>query len=169
LDVGGFEGQWVSDIFGRYLCTVHVFEPVPHFADSIRKRFANNSNVHLHQTALGGGNKTLSISIAGDASSTLVAGEDSIEVPVRCFADIVNDNGWSEIALMKINIEGGEYELLDHMLDSGMVSRVKNIQIQFHDFVPDASGRMLGIQSRLRATHELTYYFPFIWENWQRI
>jgi hypothetical protein len=55
------------------------------------------------------------------------------------------------------------------MLDSGMVSRVKNIQIQFHDFVPDASGRMLEIQSRLRVTHELTYYFPFIWENWQRI
>jgi hypothetical protein len=27
---------------------------------------------------------------------------------------------------------------------------------------------MLNIQERLRATHEQTYYFPFIWENWQR-
>jgi hypothetical protein len=29
IDIGGYEGQWASDIFGRYGCTIHVFEPVP--------------------------------------------------------------------------------------------------------------------------------------------
>jgi FkbM family methyltransferase len=168
LDVGGFEGQWASDIFGRYLCTVHVFEPVPHFADVIRHRFANNPNVHLHQVALGGSESKLSITIDGDASSTLLSGEYRIEVPVRRCADVISENSWTEIVLMKINIEGGEYELIEHLLDSGMVCRIRNIQIQFHDFVPNAQPRMLAIQNRLRATHELTYYFPFIWENWQR-
>jgi hypothetical protein len=29
LDVRGYEGQWASDIFARYGCRIHVFEPVP--------------------------------------------------------------------------------------------------------------------------------------------
>lgn len=89
-------------------------------------------------------------------------------MPILRCADVFARYAWSEIALMKINIEGGEYELLEHMLDTGLVSRVCNFQVQFHDFVPDAYPRMLAIQERLRATHELTYYFPFIWENWKR-
>jgi FkbM family methyltransferase len=168
LDVGGFEGQWASDIFGRSLCTVHVFEPVPHFADAIRRRFAANPHIRLHAAALGGAEGKLAIAVDGDASSTILQGEDSIEVPVRCFADVVRENGWTEIALMKVNIEGGEYELLEHLIASGLAGRVRNLQVQFHDFVPDAHARMLAIQEQLRATHELTYYFPFIWENWQR-
>ena len=27
LDLGGYEGQWASDIFSRYCCFIHVFEP----------------------------------------------------------------------------------------------------------------------------------------------
>jgi FkbM family methyltransferase len=168
LDVGGFEGQWASDIFGRFVCAVHVFEPVPHFAAAIRRRFASNPHVQLHEAALGGAEGTLSIEVDGDASSTLLAGEHGIQVPVRCFADLVARHGWTEIALMKVNIEGGEYELLEHLLDAGLAGRVRNLQVQFHDFVPDAQKRMLAIQERLRATHELTWYFPFIWENWRR-
>lgn len=168
LDIGGFEGQWASDIFGRSLCNVHVFEPVPYFADAIRRRFAGNPHIHLHEAALGGAEGKLSIAVDGDASSTLLESANSIEVPVRCFADVVREQGWTEIALMKVNIEGGEYELLEHLLSAGLAPRVRNLQVQFHDFVPNARSRMLAIQERLRATHELTYYFPFIWENWQR-
>ena len=168
LDVGGFEGQWASDIFSRYLCTIHVFEPVPHFADTIRKRFASNPNIHVHEMALGASNKKLSICIDGDASSTIVSGEQSIDVSVRCFYDIINKYEWDDIALMKINIEGGEYELIEHMIESQMISRVRNIQVQFHDFVPDAQSRMISIQNQLRKTHNLIYYFPFIWESWRR-
>jgi FkbM family methyltransferase len=168
LDVGGFEGQWASDIFARYVCTVHVFEPVPHFAEAIRRRFARNPHVRLHEVALGGADARLAISIDGNASSTVVGGGRTTEIPVRRFSDVVQEHGWTEIALMKVNIEGGEYELLEHMLDQGLAPRVRNLQVQFHDFVPDAHARMLAIQERLRATHELTYCFPFVWENWQR-
>ncbi|MDP1683936.1 FkbM family methyltransferase [Hydrogenophaga sp.] len=168
LDVGGFEGQWASDIFSRYLCSIHVFEPVPRFANAIRQRFSRNPSIQLHEAALGSNDATLSITIDGDASSTLLEGEQHIDVPILRCADVIARHAWSEIALMKINIEGGEYELLEHLLDTGFVSRVRNFQVQFHDFVLDAHPRMLAIQERLRVTHELTYYFPFIWENWKR-
>lgn len=36
-----------------------------------------------------------------------------------------------------------------------------------HDFVPDAKRRMQKIQAALSRTHNLTYQYPFVWENWR--
>ncbi|TMA87233.1 MAG: FkbM family methyltransferase, partial [Deltaproteobacteria bacterium] len=77
--------------------------------------------------------------------------------------------GIETIALMKINIEGGEYDLLDHLIETGFVSRIDNIQVQFHDFVAEAESRMVRIQERLSQTHAITYQYPFVWENWRKL
>src|ERR1039458_4115815 len=37
FDLGGFEGRWASDIFGRFCCRVHVFEPVPLYRSEERR------------------------------------------------------------------------------------------------------------------------------------
>ena len=36
FDLGGYKGQWASDIFGRFACRVLVFEPIVPFADAIQ-------------------------------------------------------------------------------------------------------------------------------------
>jgi len=74
----------------------------------------------------------------------------------------------SIVHFMKINIEGGEYDLLEHLLESGFISSITNIQVQFHDFVPNAEVQMNKIQHELSKTHSLTYQYPFVWENWQK-
>ena len=72
------------------------------------------------------------------------------------------------VDLAKINIEGAEYDLLDDLLDSGCITVFRNLQVQFHDFVVEnAAARMHAIQQRLAATHELTWQYPFVWENWR--
>jgi len=45
FDLGGYEGQWASDIFSMYCCSIHVFEPVEEFADKIIKRFSKNKKI----------------------------------------------------------------------------------------------------------------------------
>ena len=74
-----------------------------------------------------------------------------------------------EIDLIKINIEGGEFELLERMFEQGLVAKCKNIQIQFHDFFPEAKSLRQDIRERLKETHHLTYDYYFVWENWERI
>ncbi len=59
-------------------------------------------------------------------------------------------------------------ELMEHMLDRGLVSRLEHIQIQFHDFVPGAARRMRAIQARVAATHVLDWQYVFVWESWSR-
>ena len=50
LDLGGYKGQWTSDIFSRYCCTVYVFEPVVSFAEGIQKRFARNKKIIVRRS-----------------------------------------------------------------------------------------------------------------------
>jgi len=78
------------------------------------------------------------------------------------------ENSIEEIALIKINIEGGEYELLDRMIETGTLPRIANLQIQFHNFTEDARSRMENIQRELGKTHHPTYQYEFVWENWSR-
>jgi FkbM family methyltransferase len=169
LDVGGYEGQWASDIFSRYLCAIHVFEPVPDFADAIERRFASNDAIKLHRVALGAKAGEAKLSISGDGSSLHLQTDKEVLVRVVTLEEIVAAEGIDDIALMKINIEGAEYDLLDHLTASGLVRRVRNLQVQFHDFVQDAECRKKAIQSRLRETHKLTYEYPFVWESWERV
>ena len=72
------------------------------------------------------------------------------------------------VAVAKINIEGGEYEVLPRLIDSGLIEEIDEVQVQFHDVVPNAKQRMNEILADLALSHEPTYRYPFVWENWRR-
>ncbi|OYV93442.1 MAG: hypothetical protein B7Z60_08730 [Ferrovum sp. 37-45-19] len=168
VDLGGYQGQWASDIHARYRCPVHVFEPVPMFADAIEYRFAANDLVNVHRLAAGDHDGFLDISVAKDASSVYVGDGETMRIEIRDFCTWCQQNGIEEIGLLKINIEGGEYDLLEHLLATGFITKVRFVQVQFHDFVPNAETRMERIKAQLAATHGLDYFYKFIWEGWTR-
>jgi len=167
FDLGGYEGQWSSDIHARYCCNIYIFEPVTSFADSIKLRFARNSKIHVFAFGLSGLNTTVKLCMGNDATSQYKDNGTHLDVVLVKASDFFAQQAIKAIDLMKVNIEGGEYELLEHLLDSGFVVNIRDIQIQFHDFVPEAERRMKCIQERLSETHYLTYSYPFVWENWR--
>ena len=69
---------------------------------------------------------------------------------------------------MKLNIEGGEFPLLEAMLSSGLISLVRHLQVQFHRFVPDADRRRDAIRTALARTHAQNWCYPYVWESWSR-
>jgi FkbM family methyltransferase len=168
-DFGGYEGQWASDIYGRYNCQVHVFEPYKPFFDNIVSRFERNNKIKVYPFGLGSSVADVPFSNLDDASSALntsVQATDTIRI--ESVSEFFASNNVGFIDLMKINIEGGEYDLLETLLDLGYIKSIDNIQVQFHDFLFDnARQRMESIQKRLSETHELTYQFDFVWENWK--
>jgi len=168
FDIGGFEGDWAVQIAGRYGATVHVFEPVKEFADALRNRFAHNPKVHVHTFGLSGSNRSERIAVSAESSSVFKSNGNNQTIRLVDIVEFLQEHRISQIDLMKINIEGGEYELLQRLLDYDFVRHIRDIQIQFHDFVEDAERRMKTIQRSLSTTHRLTYQFPFVWENWRR-
>jgi FkbM family methyltransferase len=167
FDLGGYEGQWTSDIFSMYCCYIHVFEPVEKFATHIEKRFSKNTKIFVHKFGLSSLKQRMPISLDADSSSTFKSKDSTEEIYLIKAIDFIKDHKIEHIDLMKINIEGGEYDLLEHLLDSGFIQNIYNIQVQFHDFMPDAEQRMKKVQQDLSETHSLTYHYPFVWENWQ--
>jgi FkbM family methyltransferase len=168
FDMGGYRGQWASDIFSMYVCKIYVFEPVKKYCDDIKKRFLKNNRIQVFQFGLSGSNTEISLGLDNDGSSAFNKenGEQEL-VQLKTASEFIKNNGIQNIDLLKINIEGGEYDLLDHLIESDCIKMIKNIQVQFHDFVPKADERMQKIREQLKKTHRPTYQADFVWENWE--
>lgn len=171
LDIGGYEGDWAAEVVARYGCSVLVFEPVPEYARRIATRFQKNPLVKVFPFGLGSVDAKQSIHIAEEGSSLFASPNvpktnNSIPIQIKKIEDFLKSESISKIDLLKINIEGGEYELLNHLIDAGIAPEIRNIQVQFHNFVPQAESRMREIQRKLARTHDLTYQYEFVWENW---
>lgn len=164
-DIGGYEGNWSAGIHKLYGCKIEIFEPAKEFVQRLRKRFDNIDQIDIHDFGLAGRTRKSKIYLDEASSSTLkkTASFESIKLVA---ADSVIPKSLI-IDLMKINIEGGEYELLNHLIDTGLVNKIKDIQVQFHIFVPSAHQKRIAMQKRLSKTHHLTYSYPWIWENWR--
>jgi len=166
FDVGGYRGDWAHEIHTKFGSTVHVFEPISRYCQCIAARFANVKNVHAHQFGLSAAEGSFSLGILDDSTSQFKTSVESEICQLKSISSFMVENQIDKVALLKLNIEGGEYELLEHLLETRAIQRFENIQVQFHWFVPNARRRMAAIQEQLAKTHATTYQYPFVWENW---
>jgi len=167
FDLGGYEGEWASQIFCLYGVTLYIFEPYQVYYENIQSKFLHNEKVRIYQYGLSKNNQTTQLAIADNSSSIYLESENSVDIKLVSANDFLCRHNITLIDLMKINIEGAEYDLLEHLIETGDILKIINIQVQFHDFVPDAINRMKAIQNDLTKTHELTYQYEFVWENWK--
>jgi FkbM family methyltransferase len=167
FDLGGYRGQWTSDIYAKYGCNIYVFEPVAEYADFIRKRFHRNKKIKVFPFGLSNRAEEKLIKISEDASSTYSKDADT-PIHLEDFVAFVKREGISEIDLMKVNIEGGEYDILPYLISSGYMARIRAIQVQFHKFSKDDKQRADAIRRDLEKTHLSEYSYDFVWEGWAK-
>jgi FkbM family methyltransferase len=174
FDMGGFEGNWAAEIYARYSCHILVFEPHLPFYENIKQRFSKNGKIKVYPFGLSSKTEKVCFYESADGSSTFqvteegVAEEKVTEIELVDVSDFIEKQNVRNIDLIKINIEGGEFELLERLIEKKQLSLFANLQIQFHDINAESESRMRSIQNELAKTHELTYQFEFIWENWKR-
>jgi FkbM family methyltransferase len=168
LDIGGYKGEFAVDIFCKYNATIYVFEPIESFFKIIQKKFVNNPKIKVYNFGLAGKDEQMEISMTDNASSVFLKTEDSETIQLKSIVNFLQKNNIQFVDLIKINIEGGEYELLESLIENNLLSNFKNIQVQFHDFLlDDGKERMNKIQEHLAKTHAITYQYEFVWENWE--
>lgn len=168
LDFGGFQGQWASDIYARYNCQIFIFEPVKIYAHKISRRFINNPKIQVFDIALGGKNREEIMGLCDDSSSQFKKSANKVVIKFEDVADFFDKHNIKTIDLIKINIEGGEYELFDRLFELDLIKNIKQIHVQFHNVGNDSEFRMKKICSELSKTHKATYQYKFVWENWVR-
>lgn len=169
FDLGGYHGDFAADIYKKYGCKVYVFEPVPEFYEICLNRFKDNSNIFCFNYGLSASNQYLNIQLAENASSisSPKALGSALRVEIRSIVECIRDLNLSKIDLMKINIEGGEFDVLPAIIQSGDIKKITDLQIQFHNFIEDASRKRKTIRTFLANTHKETWCYEFVWENWK--
>ncbi|VTU34033.1 methyltransferase, FkbM family [Variovorax sp. SRS16] len=170
FDLGGFVGDFSAAIHEKYSCTVYLFEPVLSFFAKCQARFASDEKIHCFNYGLSSSPQTLCISLDGDASSIARDTTGQLEtIRLEQFDEFLDQFNIQEVALLKLNIEGGEFDVLEHLIETGKIVRVRHLQVQFHDFARDAIARRNRIRAALARTHRQDWCYHFVWESWTRL
>jgi FkbM family methyltransferase len=172
VDVGAYSGEWAEKVYNRYNAKLYAFELDPSTFPLLNNRFIGKSDVFCFDYGLGKKDEVLTLTQCG-MGSTLYDGSNAqvartVKVNVRDIVSVFDELNLNNIDLLKINIEGGEYDLLDRLIESGRIAIVDCLMVQFHEWLDNANFRRLIIRHRLKKTHKVIWSHPFIWEQWVR-
>ena len=176
IDLGGYKGNWSTEITIKYLPYIYVFEPIEELYDICVGKFHLNWKIKVIKAAAHYKNEDIDFYIQGnDGDGTSYLPKDFFDVKTAKgidFVEFIKNENIENVDLMKLNIEGAEYKLLNHIIDSGIIHKFKNIQVQFHDMggIGEDGSRKKEYEKlakKLSKTHHLTYQYIGIWENWE--
>ena len=141
---------------------VFAYEPFPESFALLQQNVALNKlrNVEAEPYAVAAKPGSLALNVgAGEAvqHSTTQAGTNTIEVLAITLQQIFDVRGLNRCDFLKMDIEGGEYAILQGM-DVNLLKRVQRIALEYHDNTPagqhDELVRLLqdsGFQVQVRA------------------
>lgn len=167
FDVGGYQGDFAAAIHEKYGSKVYIFEPHPTFYAQLCERFSGNEAIIPCKYGLSGTDGSFTLSDDADASSFSQSNSGHI-CDVKSFQTAVYELSVQKVDLMKVNIEGEEYDLLSAMIANQQHKIVEHLQVQFHDFFPDSAARRNLLTSSLGETHVRKWCYDFIWESWTK-
>ena len=162
FDIGAYKGEFAQKIYDMYNCKVIAYEPVREFYRKIPSAIISYNLAVSNRIGYG------TIYVNKDSSSTHTPSEVYRKQTIKyiTMGMAMHENNIRFIDLLKINIEGDEYDLIDYMIDKKYTAKCQNIQVQFHR-IGNFMERYNIIRYELEKTHQLTFRIPFVWENWQ--
>ncbi len=138
----------------------------------LRENIENNGrrNVTVREAAVGPSNGKLpfrlhaestggSLASGGRGSDAKTASVDAVTLD-RAVTESADGNG--EIALLKCDCEGGEYDLLEQLTPS-LASRIRNLTIEVHDL--DDRRNVGWISGKLSELGYEVFRIPDLWER----
>lgn len=146
LDIGANIGRFTS-VFARYKCKVYSFEPTRKTFDILLNRFKDMDNVVLKNSACWINNTKMrlyhhELSSYNDVywsdgnslieKKTNVLRDDYEEVEAIDLSEFIfnlNQN----INLIKMDVEGAEVELINHIIDTGAIDKVNYLICETHE------------------------------------
>jgi FkbM family methyltransferase len=156
-------------------CNIVLFDPSPTGLETMSLPENKIPQFHFVPVGLSGSNCTLRFAPPPDLKEgswfTDDGGAATIDVPCVDLTTLMNQNGHDRIDLLKIDIEGAEYDVIDHLLSHKL--RVKQVLVEFHHNILPGIPRSKSIRyilKMVRAGYKLlkqdgsnhTFYNPSI-------
>lgn len=110
-------------------------EPFPQTFDRLHKAvqdFGMEARVRLYRSALFGKAEAVRIDDRQEVGSQFRrVGNTGVAVPAVSLAEVIADCGWDRVDLLKMDIEGSEFEAL-LATDAETISRISRVVMEFH-------------------------------------
>lgn len=125
------------DHFG---CQVFAFDPTPRAAKHVAKTAQGIQRFHFQSVGLWSSDTTLKFYAPENPKHVshsivnLQGTSDFFEAPCRRLSGIMKDLGHAAVDLVKLDIEGAEYEVLDSMISDGLLPTI--LCVEFDQPVP---------------------------------
>lgn len=168
LDCGAYQGNFSLEMARKYECQIIGFEPVRQFFEFATEACKGIPQITLYNHGVGGATRDVMFDVRNDSSSRFTDGQDRPQEKVAIIDivklfDIVLRKG-ATVDLLKLNIEGMEWEVIDRLCQSGAIERVLNLQVQFHHV---KGYELADARELLMKTHHMTYNKDWVFEGWE--
>jgi FkbM family methyltransferase len=133
----GEDISFEKDIIEKHGCQVFGFDPTPKSISWVKQQQLPG-NFTFQEYGIGTKTKDVSFNLPKNkhnVSGSVIGHdglntEDTILVPMRCFSDIVTESEHRRIDILKMDIEGSEFDVIDSILSSSV--EISQILIELH-------------------------------------
>lgn len=162
----GLDISFEEELISQTACHVHVYDPTPRSVAWLNKKFNSNDNPHalganitIHPVGIWSSNKKMRFFAPKNPddvsySITNMQGtQNYIDVDCISMKNAMQENGHNQIDLLKLNVEGAEYEIINSMFDDEIYPRMILINYdEVHTQADDqAPHRLIQLSSRIRS------------------
>jgi FkbM family methyltransferase len=168
LDIGSHKGEYTSKLMARHVeLTYWLYEPIADYFNVSLNKFKKEKNVLLHQVAVTGDGRNVLMKIDGLRSSEVEKGHSrATEIKSISIQEIFNSR--PEFELLKMNIEGMEFECLEQLVNTNSLIKARYLLIQFHNFGVGAQSRRDALHRQFEKNFDNVFAYEWVWELWAR-
>ncbi len=147
VDIGAHKGYFslFASMYTGENAKIYSIEPEPSNYSAVCENVKHNklTKISTFQCAIAGKTGKQQLYLSDTVNHSLVKvnsyhpyvkQSESIEVDTYSLKDFMNQNSISEIEFMKMDCEGGEYDILFNT-DNETFCRIKTIALEFHDLM----------------------------------
>lgn len=164
-------------MMATYATEHHGWDPTPTALDFFRRR-PPPAGFHFHRIGLGprDGNLTIKLPYGNHDSYTVMAHPNDAlkgtvtEVPILTMKSMLRKMNHGHLAILKMDLEGGEFDVIDEWARAGYRVPADQILIEFHEryfwkqpgyrnLVPNAVQKMAVLGFKLVVRTRLEYTF----------
>lgn len=148
----GLDISFERELVERFGVVVELFDPSPTGIKTMQKPENSVHGINFHPVGLAGSSGTVQFATPKDpreGSYTITTREES-SVNFRCYdlRDLMWQRGHYKVDLLKVDIEGFEYEVIDSIIQNKL--DVRQICVEYHHFM-----KGIGLLKTLRSILKL--------------
>ena len=168
MDFGAFKGEFTKRTkLKNPNMTFWLYEPISKYSNIAANRFSDSKNVKVNNYGVSADGRDIEMKIDNLRSRH---NSDSLanNVLVKTMSIQEIFNSVTEIELIKMNIEGMEYECLEQLVKSSSLIKARHLLIQFHNFDPAAKYKLETLRNEFEKDFRNVFSCEWMWELWIR-